>query len=645
MGIVEQYMRKNVRPGQSVDVTLVGGRELRGQLVSFAQDGFLLLEDGCVRPVAFLGVATFLATKYVQKEIEEPAAPAAPAEQPVPAAEEPVQTPAEQPAEAEAKPVDEKPVEEEKEEIPKPVEVVLAGVDGWVERFDVTAGVGSVAAGGKRAVFALDQVVDEQLAEQLRSWYGKPVAVSCTLSEKGAMCTASAMVSRRTQERYDKKEEGKAQPAQAGERQGFGEIIHFDKREGFGKGKEGDVKFLIRRGDIVSHALWKEIVRADNTCGIKITFTVVTDENGRSIYKNVREIAAMRVPETVKKPDNLPPVPKDAEKDVNPVARTTFTDGSVLEDEIRSGYVLFYNSDKLFGRVQEDKGERYYFRVSDVMRKSLLEQLKYNTATGTRVSFSRKTLPTGKIAAGRVTWEIPGAAQEKPEAQEEKPETQAEATAAQEENAENQPAAEEAEVCIVDGGEQEAAARKEAAEHPSFGAKEAVELLEQQGVLAVLGGGEKELNEMLAVLSEQENCIPVYLDGGSNSIELVSSASKAVKAAVTERSSAEVAGILNFPAEEQMQGLSSEERQALLLESVRSFGDMRLLHDELKEKHVALLIKVEEIAAHTADFAKKMLENGVFTCVTAPVGTEMPCAAMEVRAEAENEGEKQNEIG
>lgn len=68
--------------------------------------------------------------------------------------------------------------------------------------------------------------------------------------------------------------------------------MHYDKVNGYGKAKEGNVKFLFRREDIASGALWQEILRSENTCGIKVAFTVTADEKGPR-YGRVREIAAL----------------------------------------------------------------------------------------------------------------------------------------------------------------------------------------------------------------------------------------------------------------------------------------------------------------------------------------------------------------
>ena len=81
MGIVEMTLRKKVRVGDAVDVTLIGGRELRGRITAFYEDGFLMSDRGYERPVAFAGVATFLPTSLVQPDWQEAQAPA---QQPAP---------------------------------------------------------------------------------------------------------------------------------------------------------------------------------------------------------------------------------------------------------------------------------------------------------------------------------------------------------------------------------------------------------------------------------------------------------------------------------------------------------------------------------------------------------------------------------
>ena len=71
MGIVEAALRRSMRVGEMVDVTLIGGRELRGRITAFAEDGILLQEQDFERPVAFAGIATCMPTHIVQPELFE----------------------------------------------------------------------------------------------------------------------------------------------------------------------------------------------------------------------------------------------------------------------------------------------------------------------------------------------------------------------------------------------------------------------------------------------------------------------------------------------------------------------------------------------------------------------------------------------
>lgn len=376
MGIMEQTLRRMVCAGQMLDVTLIGGKELRGKVVAFAEDGLFLLENGYERPVAFAGIATYLPTELVQAE----------------SGNEPVHN-------AENEPENKKPE-------PEPEEIVTRE-EGWIERYEAAVGVGSILCADRHAVFHIADVLDQQLADQLAGWYGRPIAVQCSLHVKGAFVTAKSITERSTQEKYAKNEKIE-QNETSGERHGFGEILHFDKQEGFGKACEGDVKFLFRRSDIVSDVLWQEIVSSGNTCGIKIAFTVVK-ENGRAKYTRLREISALQTPDALEKPDFTTVIPMEAEEDVNPYARTTFTDGTTMEEEIRDGFIMFYNAEKNFGRLQSAQdGEKYYFRANDVMQKTLLQFLNHTPVVAdTQIKFSVKKLPTGKDAAGRVSWEAP----------------------------------------------------------------------------------------------------------------------------------------------------------------------------------------------------------------------------------------------
>ena len=376
MGIVEMTLRNKVRVGDAVDVTLIGGRELRGRITAFYEDGFLMSDRGYERPVAFAGVATFLPTSLVQPDWQEAQAPA---QQPAPEAAQPA-------------------VEETE---------TVTQEEGWVERFDAAAGVGSIVIGDQHAVFAVGDVLDQQLADQLAAWFGRAIPVQCTLHVKGALRKATSITGRSTPDKYRKPEKAAKSAPQPAERHGFGEIIHFDKQGGFGKAREGDVKFLFKREDISSDALWKEIIQSANTCGIKVAFTAVSDGK-RVRYTRIRELSALQTPDSVEKPDFTAVIPVDPEEDVNPLARVEFTDGSTLEEEELSGYVMFYNADKHFGRLQQENGERYYFRETDIMQKTLLDFLCTRPdVADTAVTFSVKHLPTGKTAAGRVKWNAP----------------------------------------------------------------------------------------------------------------------------------------------------------------------------------------------------------------------------------------------
>ena len=373
MGIVEMALRKKVSVGDVLDVTLIGGRELRGKVTAFYEDGFLLRDRGYERPVAFAGVATFIPTALVQPDWTEENAPVQPKspEKPQPAVEE---------------------------------SETVTQEEGWVERFDTAGGMGSIVIGDRHAVFALKDVLDQQLADQLGAWFGRAIPVQCTLHVKGALSMATSITGRSTPDKYQKPDKPAPQPA---ERHGFGEILHFDKQGGFGKAREGDVKFLFKREDISSDALWKEIIQSANTCGIKIAFTAVNDGK-RVRYTRIRELSALQTPDSVEKPDFNAVVPVDPEDDVNPGARVEFTDGSTLEQDVHAGFVMFYNADKHFGRLQQENGERYYFREGDVMQRSLLDVLNTRPdVADTAVTFSVKHLPTGKTAAGRVSWNIP----------------------------------------------------------------------------------------------------------------------------------------------------------------------------------------------------------------------------------------------
>ncbi|MGI5885734.1 MAG: hypothetical protein ACOX83_12345, partial [Candidatus Spyradocola sp.] len=204
---------------------------------------------------------------------------------------------------------------------------------------------------------------------------------------------------------------------------------------------------------IASDALWQEIRRSENTCGIKVAFTVTRDEKGLR-YGRLREIAALHdggnlVPPRFDEPaPAAQPAPAPAAgDDRNPQARVTFTDGTVMEDAVHTGALLFYNPDKFFGRLRAEDGERFYFRSGDVMQKSLLDFLNARSALDieeTLVTFSIKRLPTGKLAAGRVSWPQKGGKPVPDEAKPGEAAGEAEPAADAETGAKAEPAAETA---------------------------------------------------------------------------------------------------------------------------------------------------------------------------------------------------------
>ena len=98
MGIVESSWRKQVRVGEEVDITLIGGREMRGRVLDIAEDGLLLGEENLERPIAFAGIATFALTRCVRREKSAPQGESMREE--APPAQEMDEPQAEQPAQA-----------------------------------------------------------------------------------------------------------------------------------------------------------------------------------------------------------------------------------------------------------------------------------------------------------------------------------------------------------------------------------------------------------------------------------------------------------------------------------------------------------------------------------------------------------------
>lgn len=463
MGIVESTWRKQVRVGQEVDVTLIGGREMRGRVLEMAEDGLLLDQGDVQRPIAFAGIATFApahrgfvpARPHPAPQAEgphpaevphpagvpHPAEALRPAESPLPAevllsAEVPHPAegphPAEVPLPTEGLRPEEAQAEEERE------------AEGWLDRYE--QGAGSVALlDGTRLLFQEKGTeLDEALRDKIALWTGRALPVTARVRGQGRLMRAAALHLRETEDAY--RAQGESWDEE-GARDGFGEIVHYDKINGYGKAREGAVKFLFKRGDIASDGLWQEILRSNNTCGIKVAFTARRD--GKSVrYGRLREIAALFDDGSLTPPDFSRPIPGQAESepaapapagDRNPLARVYFTDGTTMEDVVRTGALMFYNADKYFGRLRTENGERYYFRASDVMQQSLLDFLNTRSSLDieeTLVNFSIKRLPTGKLAAGRVTWPEKSGGKPQAEAAAERKEESAPAQTAAAEEAE-----------------------------------------------------------------------------------------------------------------------------------------------------------------------------------------------------------------
>ena len=393
MGLIETRMRRFVHLGDEIDLTLIGGKELRGRIVEYLEDGLLINESGFDRPVVFAGIATYVPTSVVRRESERKEKEASVKK----AAGEIVSAPAAESAKEEAK--EEIKIEEKPIVVPAPEKETVEDADGWLTRYDATAGVGAILSGEHEILFGIADVMDQALVDTLSSWLSKPQPVRFSFHRKGTSMTAKMITGRIPEANEGTPEKNGINADEA--RFGFGEILYFDKKEGYGKAKDGDKKFIFKREDVSSDKLWQEIMRAGNTCGIKIAFTV---KGGK--YTEIREIEAAVTPDKVTTPDfTAPIVPLKPEEDVNPIAKDVFTDGTVMEDKVRCGRLMFYNADKYFGRLAEDGGERYYFRAGDIMQKSLLDYLnKQTVVSDIEVTFSVKTLPTGKSAAGRVRW-------------------------------------------------------------------------------------------------------------------------------------------------------------------------------------------------------------------------------------------------
>ena len=99
-------------------------------------------------------------------------------------------------------------------------------------------------------------------------------------------------------------------PEEENKKYGLGEIVHYDKLNGYGRAQEGEEKFIFRRESIASANLWKALLEAPNTCGIRIAFTM--EKNGARSH--------LRLPEEMETPDELedkfPPVEPDARRSV-----------------------------------------------------------------------------------------------------------------------------------------------------------------------------------------------------------------------------------------------------------------------------------------------------------------------------------------
>ena len=63
--------------------------------------------------------------------------------------------------------------------------------------------------------------------------------------------------------------------------------------------------------------------------------------------------------------------------------------------------------------------------------------------------------------------------------------------------------------------------------------------------------------------------------------------------------------------------MNAEALKEALMGALRDFGDVRLLHDQLKGAYIALLIDAGALGGKMARLAKEMMENGVHTAIAA----------------------------
>ena len=152
-------------------------------------------------------------------------------------------------------------------------------------------------------------------------------------------------------------------------------------------------------------------------------------------------------------------------------------------------------------------------------------------------------------------------------------------------------------------------------------AERAVEKMRDCGVAVLLGGGSAVLDAAAERLAADERCAVVRVDVlGQDPAGALRRILGALQAGLTQRYGEQTSGLFCIPSPEEAEKMDEDALRGALRDALTGFGDMRLLHDALKNAHIALLVEAERAQEQDVQYARSMVENGVRALIAAARG-------------------------
>ena len=122
-------------------------------------------------------------------------------------------------------------------------------------------------------------------------------------------------------------------------------------------------------------------------------------------------------------------------------------------------------------------------------------------------------------------------------------------------------------------------------------------------------------------LAADERCAVVRVDVlGQDPAGALRRILGALQAGLTQRYGEQTSGLFCIPSPEEAEKMDEDALRGALRDALTGFGDMRLLHDALKNAHIALLVEAERAQEQDVQYARSMVENGVRALIAAARG-------------------------